>query len=517
VQNFEIDYPDICKLDTIGFSVEGRAILVLKISDNVNVDEPEPEVFLTGQMHGDELVSYMIPLRLVNYLLSNYESDSRISNLVNNVEIWINPLSNPDGTYGDNENDVSESHRYNADEIDLNRNFPDPKSGMHPDENETAIENVAMIDFATERHFVLSANTHSGAEVVNYPWDTWETLHADDIWWQDVSRQYADQVHLDAPSGYLTDLDDGITNGYQWYSVNGGRQDYMNYFQHCREFILELSTQKLLDADQLPTYWNSNRDALITYFEQSLEGIHGIVTDSVTGNPLDAMVEIQGHDIDSSQVYSALPNGDYHRLISSGNWSLTFSKDGYLSKTVDVLLAEDASEVLDVELVPVSVASPIAEFSVSINAGIVDFINESQYAISYEWDFGDGQTSTEVSPQYTYNDNGEYSVELIAINENGENTIVHNITVSESDVPFEDVSDILLYPNPADQTVFIEFLNSSYPYEIELVDNIGRIIISEKYQESKIKINTQNFNNGFYFIRVIGEENSNLFKLIINH
>ncbi|MGM0649385.1 MAG: M14 family zinc carboxypeptidase, partial [Bacteroidota bacterium] len=82
------DYPDICKLDTIGYSVEGRAMLVVKVSDNVDVDEPEPEFFLTGQMHGDELVSYMLPLRMIDYLLSNYGSDDRVDSIINNMEIW---------------------------------------------------------------------------------------------------------------------------------------------------------------------------------------------------------------------------------------------------------------------------------------------------------------------------------------------------------------------------------------------------------------------------------------------
>jgi len=131
------EYPDICSLDTIGFSVDGKAMLVVKISNNVNMDEPEPEFFLTGQMHGDELVSYMLPLRMIDYLLSNYGSDSRVDNIINNMELWISPLSNPDGTYGNDENDVSGSTRYNADGIDLNRNFPDFQDGEHPDGNPT--------------------------------------------------------------------------------------------------------------------------------------------------------------------------------------------------------------------------------------------------------------------------------------------------------------------------------------------------------------------------------------------
>ncbi len=86
------------------------------------------------------------------------------------------------------------------------------------------------MNFASFHDFVMSTNLHGGAEVCNYPWDTWVKRHPDDDWWQFVCREYADTVHVYAPSGYLDGFDNGITNGYDWYSISGGRQDYMNFF-----------------------------------------------------------------------------------------------------------------------------------------------------------------------------------------------------------------------------------------------------------------------------------------------
>ncbi len=421
------EYSDICSLDTIGFSVDGRAMLVVKISNNVNMDEPEPEFFLTGQMHGDELVGYMLPLRMIDYLLSNYGSDNRVDNIINNMELWINPLSNPDGTYGNDENDVSGATRYNANGIDLNRNFPDFQDGQHPDGNPTATENLAMIDFADQRNFVMSANSHSGAELLNYPWDTWEILPADNEWWIDVATTYADQVHDDAVSGYLTDQGNGVTNGYAWYTANGTRQDYMNYYHHCRELTMEWSTDKLLDAELLPDHWNYNRDALLGYFEEALEGIHGIVTDSVTGDPLKAMVYIEGHDIHNSHVFSFLPDGDYHRLLDAGEWNISFSKEGYKTKTLTFDLSEGETINQDVQLVPLGILPPYPDFSATQTeitcVNQIHFFNETEGAgnISYTWDFGDGQTDTAENPVHTYYQNGYYTVSLEAENENGSN------------------------------------------------------------------------------------------------
>jgi hypothetical protein len=178
--------------------------------------------------------------------------------MVNNMDIWINPLANPDGTYAGGNNSVNGATRYNANFVDLNRNYPDPDDGPHPDGNPWQVETIAFMDFAEGRDFVMSANFHGGAEVVNYPWDTWSHFHADDNWWQYVSREYADTVHDNAPFGYMNYLNNGITNGYAWYEITGGRQDYMNYFHQCREFTLEISDIKLLPANQLINHWNYN-------------------------------------------------------------------------------------------------------------------------------------------------------------------------------------------------------------------------------------------------------------------
>ncbi|MFH0999418.1 MAG: M14 family zinc carboxypeptidase, partial [Bacteroidota bacterium] len=245
---FAADFPEICQVFSLGQTIEGREILVAKISDNIQTKEAEPQFFYTAQMHGDELVTSILTLRLIDYLTQNYGTDSQVTHLVNSIEIWINPMANPDGTYAGGNATVSGATRFNANAIDLNRNFPDPQDGLHPDGNAWQTETLVFMSQAENQNFVMSANLHSGAVVVNYPWDTWEIRHADDDWWQLVSHEYADLAQLNSPPGYMESYNDGIVNGYDWYEVDGGRQDYMNYFQQCREFVLELSIQKMLPA-----------------------------------------------------------------------------------------------------------------------------------------------------------------------------------------------------------------------------------------------------------------------------
>ncbi len=355
MQDFAADYPAIARLVTIGTSQGGRDILAIKITDNPDIDEDEPEFFYSGQMHGNELVSSIMLLRLADYLLSNYGSDSQVDNLVNNIEIWINPLANPDGLYRNDDNTVSTASRYFNNGVDPNRNFPS-SADEHPDGNAWAVETVAMMDFSDAHDFVLSCNIHSGAEVANYPWDEWESStreHVDVDWWQLVAYEYANTVYNNSPYGYFTDVtDDGVTEGGDWYVVIGGRQDYMNYFKQCRELTLELSSTQMLSSTELPNHWNYNYNSLLKYMEQSLYGIRGIITDAQTGDPIKAKVEIVGYDDDVSFVYSSLPIGNYHRLIKTGTYDVTYSKDGYISQTISVNTTDYQTTVQDVALVP---------------------------------------------------------------------------------------------------------------------------------------------------------------------
>ncbi|MBE0640779.1 MAG: carboxypeptidase regulatory-like domain-containing protein, partial [Bacteroidales bacterium] len=304
----------------------------------------------------DETVGYVLMLRLADYLLSNYASDPRIQRMVDSIDIWINPLANPDGTYRFGNQSVAGASRYNANWVDINRNFPDPEDGPHPDGFAWQPETQIFMNFASSHNFGISCNIHGGAEVCNYPWDTWyawQKLHPDDIWWQFVCNEYADTAQLYSPSGYLDDFGTGVTHGATWYSIDGGRQDYMNYFHHCREFTLEISSTKLPSASLLPNYWNYNYRSLLNYMEQSLNGLHGLVTDSLTGQFIHAKVFITGHDADSSHVYSDSVCGDYYRYLPTGTYAITFSCPGYLTKTIPgISITQGQSRRLDVELKP---------------------------------------------------------------------------------------------------------------------------------------------------------------------
>jgi PKD repeat protein len=422
---FASDYPDLCEVFSIGQSVEGREIMMAKISKNVDVREAEPQFLYTGTIHGDETTGYILLLRLIDHLLSNYGTDEKVTGLVDNVEIWINPNSNPDGTYAGGNNTVYGATRYNANNVDMNRNYPDPEDGPHPDGNPWQPETILFMQLAEENNFTMSANTHGGAEVLNYPWDTWPTLAADNDWWIFVCREYVDTVHLYSPANYLSGFDNGITNGYSWYSISGGRQDYMNYFHQCREVTLEMSNTKLLPTSQLNDHWDWNYRSLLNYIEQCTYGVNGIVTDQDTGEPLRALVSIEGHDMDSSMVFSDAQTGFYQRLLETGTYNLTFSAPGKYPVTIEGVNVSRYNTInINVEL---DAGTLIADFTASAtNVAIGAPVNFTDMSygnpVSWEWSFEGGTpaTSSDQNPQgIVYNETGSFDVSLTITDADG--------------------------------------------------------------------------------------------------
>ncbi|MBN1387725.1 MAG: T9SS type A sorting domain-containing protein [Bacteroidales bacterium] len=363
IHKLAADYPLLCRVDTIGESIQGRLILALKISDNVNEDEDEPEVFYTANMHGDELQGFVLMLRLAEHLLVNAGNGALEQALIDSLEIWINPLSNPDGTYHGGDT-ITFPTRANSNGTDLNRNFPDPlKPGEVPEP-----ENEAMINFMGERNFVISANFHGGAELFNFPWDRWlSKIPADSVWFYYIGRRYADTVHNYSVPSYMDAYSNGVVRGAIWYILYGGRQDFVTYELQGREVTIELDITKETPAAQLPLLWDYNYRSFLGYLENAFYGIHGRIIDKDTGQPVAAKIFIAGHDKDSSHVYSDSLYGSFVRMLSPGTWNLTISADGYETETVSgIVLDEMEQKFITVELMGASGIDHPHDFEIRI-------------------------------------------------------------------------------------------------------------------------------------------------------
>ena len=125
----------------------------------------------------------------------------------------------------------------------------------------------------------------------------------------------------------------------------------MTFFHGCREITIELSQTKLASADSLPQYWNFNRDSLLNLINESLYGIQGTVSDKASGQPLSAMIEIEGHDADNSFVMTKASSGGFHRPIAPGTYTVLVSANGYENARIENVSAKDhEATLLRVEL-----------------------------------------------------------------------------------------------------------------------------------------------------------------------
>jgi hypothetical protein len=356
-------YPTLCSLETIGTTSTGRELLMLKISDNVSVNEAEPEFMYSSSMHGDEIAGYPIMIRLIDYLLTNYGSNTEVDNIVNSTVLYINPSANPDGTYRAAGNDIiSNPIRANANNQDLNRNYPDNVAGLHYSSigSTYEIETESFMKFEQAHHIVLAANFHGGTEVVNYPYDNTTTKHADHDYYEYISNEYAVNAQNDSPGDptYMTVEYDypenpaspGVTQGAIWYQVYGGRQDYMNFYRHSKEITIELSDVKWINGTELPNIWNYNKQALLDLIKQANYGIQGIITDE-SGNPLVAKISIAGHDALNSWVTSNKDLGDYYKLIKAGTYTVTYEAPGYITQNINVTVTDNAKTVQNVTMI----------------------------------------------------------------------------------------------------------------------------------------------------------------------
>ena len=421
---FATDHPDMCEIIDLGTLPSNRKILIAHINNGSGAGKPK--FLYTSTIHGDETTGWMLMLRWIDYLLEN-PTLPECANILNNIDLYVGPNTNPDGTYHGGNNTVNGATRYNANGVDMNRNYADPHGGAHPDGEPYAQETEWMMQFAQENNFVMGANYHGGAEVMNYPWDNTHTLHADDAWWQLVSLEYV-SLCRQVSSSYMTDTySNGITNGAAWYMIGGGRQDYMNGYAQCREETIECSSTKKPSASQMPNFWNINKNAIFAYANQVLYGIHGTVVDAESKAPIgDATITLTGHDDQYSIVSTQLPNGDFHRPIKAGTYNVRITKNGYEPYETQVTVADGQTVYIEAQMVALEgiVADFVADVTAVAVGSSVHFTDNSWGAqlTNWDWEFEGGTpaTSTSQNPTVAYNTAGTFGVRLTVTNAAGE-------------------------------------------------------------------------------------------------
>ena len=190
---------------------ENNSIFWVRISDNPEVDEQEPELLYTSLIHGREFVSLSQTIFYMWYLLENYSKDPEIKQILDHTELYFVPVVNPDALnynvlgYDAEEDKFNHFHRKNLrdndgdgtfdpknDGVDLNRNFEafwaydDIGSSPYPGATNyrgpapfSEPETQALKYFCDSHDFKIALNFHSYGNLLIYPWG-YSNVHTED-------------------------------------------------------------------------------------------------------------------------------------------------------------------------------------------------------------------------------------------------------------------------------------------------------------------------------------------------
>lgn len=339
-------YPAITKLDTIGFSVLGRAILCLKISDNPLSDEDEPPLLFIGAHHGNEVHSIEITLHQINYLTENYGVVPEVTQWVDNMEIWYVPLMNPDGREA--------MRRTNQNQVDLNRNysFGFTAGGNHGPTPFSEPENRAIRDLAAQYPPIMSLSYHTSGEYLLYSW-----THNDAGAPDSAAMIYHGSIISEAISYLVNGREQHYTlrQGGRWYFTEGEYCDYMYTAHNTLAYTVEMGVSQAPDYTVVPKMQEINLNGLKTMLRQvNKAGVTGLITNAVTGLPVPAIV-----DIPSIEKQGKVPQrtadrifGRYYRYLEPGIYSFQISAPGYRTIVTDVTISADSLTNWDIKMEP---------------------------------------------------------------------------------------------------------------------------------------------------------------------
>ncbi len=161
---------------------------------------------------------------------------------------------------------------------------------------------------------------------------------------------------------------------------------------------------------------------------------------------------------------------------------------------------------------------PTASFNYVTNNLEVDFTDMSSGAISWSWDFGDGNTSAIQNANHTYMSNGTFNVQLyIENNIQSWDTISQQVTVPSSAIDEINTNNFYVYPNPTTGLVTLFFDKYLHQETLQIFSLFGQLIVEIKNQHGdQIMLDLSTLENGIYFCILVSNSQKQVQEIIIN-
>lgn len=256
LDSMRLQYPNlITAKHSIGTSHENRDIWMVKISDNPDISEDEPEVLYDALIHAREPAAMSSVMYFMYYLLENYGTDPEVTYLVNNRELYFIPVLNPDGYEYNRQTNPNGGGMWRKNRrdngggvfgVDLNRNYgykwgydnlgssndPADESYRGPSAFSEP-ETQAYRDFCINHSFVTNLSYHTYSDVLLYPWGYINALTPDST----IFKEYASDMTQYNNYGY------GNVVQAIGYTANGGTFDWMYGEQTSKNKIISMTPE----------------------------------------------------------------------------------------------------------------------------------------------------------------------------------------------------------------------------------------------------------------------------------
>lgn len=368
IQALEAAHPQVVRItEHTNATHEGRTIYEIKLSDNVDVEEDEPTVFFLGVHHGGEMIGCDIIMFWMTETLAGYGSDPVKTGWIDDHEIRVIVIGNPDGWMNNEtgitsgwrknkrDNNASGSFETNADGVDINRNFDfgwllngsgNPASSIYRGPS-PASEPEAQVcqNLLLANKPVLAVSWHMSGEIVYMPWTINGANTPDHPAYFDFAKSIGDAIPRQSGVGTYPPVVETRYGGFidDWiYGVTGG-------------FCVTPEVSWSQGSVPISTVIANNQNAYPVVF-QRIAGpqITGLVTDAVSGTPLAARVQIlEINTFELPARTSDASHGRYRWLTLPGTYSLRVSRVGYHARTASSIVVTGAGPTrIDIPLVP---------------------------------------------------------------------------------------------------------------------------------------------------------------------
>ncbi len=317
--------PGLLQLVEIGRSIEGRPLVGVRVFAG---DRPHLRQRVLGAHHGDESASAELTLALTEALVEAWrEGDPDVSTLLDEQELFLLPLVNPDG--------YAEHTRYNARGVDLNRNYGhewSASSSRGGDAPFSEPETRAVRAWSTWSGYGAGLSLHSGAVNIGWVWNFTTTRTAEDRLLDALAQTYADECEVD---GFYT------TNGADWYVTHGDTTDWAYGRLGTLDFTLELSQRKAPEADTLDSLFAEHHDGMLAFLLWS-DTVSLVIRDAETGLGMPAEITL----LDGGWPSWSASDGVWGRpVLEPGGWTAEVRAPGYESVVVELLTTSPGEPV----------------------------------------------------------------------------------------------------------------------------------------------------------------------------